>query len=92
MNLARAARLHKVIFGRDFMDGTDLWWLDQHDLLCVVPAKDNMAVTADVRAQASAGEGITVGPRVHTVAMARAKPPRPNGGDRSRGHPRADHR
>src|SRR5262245_140153 len=66
-NLAGASRLHKVIFDRGFLDGVDLWWLDQQGITFVVPAKDNMAVTADARAQAAAGEGITVGRRVHTV-------------------------
>jgi hypothetical protein len=66
-NLAGASRLHQVIFDRGFLDGVDLWWLDQQGITCVVPAKDNMAVTADARAQAAAGEGITVGRRVHTV-------------------------
>ena len=66
-NLAGYARLHKVVFDRGFLDGTDLWWLDQQGLTFVVPAKTNMAVTADARAQAMAGEGITRGRRVHTV-------------------------
>jgi hypothetical protein len=66
-NLASSARLHKVVFDKGFLDGTDLWWLDQQGLTFVVPAKTNMAVTADARAQAMAGEGITVGRRVHTV-------------------------
>jgi hypothetical protein len=66
-NLAGASRLHKVIFDRGFLDGVDLRWLDQQGITFVVPAKDNMAVTADARAQAAAGEGITVGRRVHTV-------------------------
>jgi len=66
-NLAGAARLHKVVFDKGFLDGTDLWWLNEHDLTFVVPAKANMAVTADTRAQAVAEEGITVGRRVHTV-------------------------
>jgi hypothetical protein len=48
------------------LDGTTLWWLDQHAVTFVVPAKANMAVTADARAQAAAGEAITVGRRVHT--------------------------
>jgi DDE family transposase len=65
-NLAGYARLHKVVFDRGFLDGTDLWWLDQQGLTFVVPAKTNMAVTADARAQAMAGEGITRGRRVHT--------------------------
>jgi hypothetical protein len=67
MNLAGYARLHKVVFDRGFLGGTDLWWLDQHAILFVVPAKAHMAVTADARAQAAAGEEITVGRRVHTV-------------------------
>jgi hypothetical protein len=66
-NLAGYARLHKVVFDKGFLDGTDLWWLDQQGLCFVVPAKANMAVTADARAQAAAGEGITRGRRVHTV-------------------------
>jgi Transposase DDE domain len=66
-NLAGTTRLQKVVFDRGFLDGVDLWWLDQHGMTFVVPAKDNMAVTADARAQAAAGEGITVGRRVHTV-------------------------
>jgi hypothetical protein len=66
-NLAGHARLHKVVFDRGFLDGTDLWWLDQQGLSFVVPAKTNMAVTADARAQAAAGEEVTVGRRAHTV-------------------------
>jgi hypothetical protein len=66
-NLAGHARLHKVVFDKGFLDGVDLWWLDQHGLLFVVPAKDNMAVTVDAQAQAAAGEGVTIGRRAHTV-------------------------
>jgi hypothetical protein len=66
-NLAGHARLYKVVFDRGFLDGVDLWWLDQHGILFVVPAKDNMAVTIDAQAQAGAGEGVTIGRRVHTV-------------------------
>jgi hypothetical protein len=66
-NLAGDTRLHQVVFDRGFLDGVDLWWLDQHGITFVVPAKDNMAVTADARAQAAAGEGTTVGRRVHTI-------------------------
>jgi Transposase DDE domain len=67
INLAGDARLHKVVFDKGFLDGTDLWWLDQQGIRLVVPAKANMAVTADARAQAAAGEEITVGRRAHTV-------------------------
>jgi hypothetical protein len=66
-NLASHARLHKVVFDKGLLDGVDLWWLAQREMLLVVPAKDNMAVTVDARAQAAAGEGVTVGRRVHTV-------------------------
>jgi Transposase DDE domain len=66
-NLAGAACLHKVVFDQGFLDGTDLWWLAQQGITCVVPATVKMAVTADAQAQAAAGEGITVGRRVHTV-------------------------
>jgi Transposase DDE domain len=66
-NLAEDVCLQKVVFDQGFLDSTDLWWLDQHGITFVVPAKANMAVTADARAQTGAGEGITVGRRVHTV-------------------------
>jgi hypothetical protein len=72
-NLAGRARLHKVVFDRGFLDGADLWWLDRHGITFVVPAKDNMAVTVDARAQAAAGEGITMGRRVHTVRHGQGK-------------------
>jgi hypothetical protein len=66
-NLAGHARLHKVVFDKGFLDGVDLWWLDQHGIRFVVPAKDNMAVTIDAQAQATVGEGVTIGRRAHTV-------------------------
>jgi hypothetical protein len=72
-NLAGHARLHKVVFDQGFLDGADLWWLAQHGLLFVVPAKDNMAVTVDARARAAAGEGITIGRRAHTVRHGQGK-------------------
>jgi hypothetical protein len=78
-NLAGSARLHKVIFDRGFLDGPDLWWLDQHGLLFVVPAKDNMAATVDAQAQAAAGEGGPSGAGHTRCDMDRAKPPGLNG-------------
>jgi hypothetical protein len=72
-NLAGHARLHKVVFDKGFLDGVDLWWLDQHQIHFVVPAKENMAVTVDAQAQAAAGEGTTVGHRVHTVRHGQGK-------------------
>jgi hypothetical protein len=73
LNLQGYARLHKVIFDRGFLDGTTLWWLDQHALTFVVPAKTDMAVTIDARAQAAAGEDLRVGGRVHTVRHGQGK-------------------
>jgi hypothetical protein len=73
MNLAGYARLHKVVFDKGFLDGTTLWWLDQREITFVVPAKANMAVTADARAQATAGEEMTVGRRGHTVRHGQGK-------------------
>jgi Transposase DDE domain len=72
-NLAGHTRLHKVVFDRGFLDGGDLWWLAQHGLLFVVPAKENMAVTIDAQAQAAAGDGVTVGRRAHTVRHGQGK-------------------
>src|SRR6266850_4181015 len=72
-NLAGYARLVKGVFDKGFLDGTTLWWLDQHGLHFVVPAKTNMAVTADARAQAAAGEDLTVGRRVHIVRHGQGK-------------------
>jgi hypothetical protein len=65
-HLAGSARLHKVVFARGVVDGPALWWLDQHGIRFVVPAKDNMAATVDAHAQAAAGEGVTLGRRAHT--------------------------
>jgi hypothetical protein len=66
-NLAGHARRHTVVCERGFLDGPDVWWLDQRGLLLVGPATETMAVTVDAQAQAAAGEGGTVGRRAHTV-------------------------
>jgi hypothetical protein len=67
MNLAGDARLANVVFDQGFGDGPTPWWRDQQGIHFVVSATTNMAVTADARAQAAAGEARTVGRRVHTV-------------------------
>jgi uncharacterized RmlC-like cupin family protein len=72
-NLAGHVRLHKVVFDRGFWDGVDLWWLEQHGITFVVPAKANMAVTVDAQAQAAAGTEITVGRRAYTVRHGQGK-------------------
>jgi hypothetical protein len=72
-NLASDARLHQVVFDRGFVDRVDRWWLAPREMRCVVPAKDHMAVTVDVQAQAAAGEGLTVGRRLHIVRQGQGK-------------------
>lgn len=72
-HLAGSARRHKVVLDRGVWDGPELWWLDQHGILLVVPAQDNMAATVDAPAQAAAGEGVTVGRRAHTVRPGQGK-------------------
>jgi hypothetical protein len=72
-NLAGHAHLQKIVFDKGFLDGPDLWWLNRQEVLFVVPAKANMAVTADARAQAAAGEEITVGRRAHTMRHGQGK-------------------
>jgi hypothetical protein len=68
MRLAGEAPLAKVIFDKGFLDGLILLWsLDQQGIRFVEPAKANMVVSAGARALAAAGEGVTVGYRVHTV-------------------------
>jgi hypothetical protein len=65
-NLASDARWHTLVCDTGLLDGTDLWWLDQRGITWVVPAKAHMAVTADARAPAAAGEGVPRGRRGHT--------------------------
>jgi hypothetical protein len=72
-HLAGHARLHKVVCDKGFLEGVDRWWLAQRDMLFVVPAKDNLAVTIDAPAQAAAGEGVSVGRRAHTVRHGQGK-------------------
>jgi hypothetical protein len=71
--LASHTRRHKGVFDKGFWDGVDVWWLAPHGIFVVVPAKDHMAVTVDAQAQAAAGEGMTVGRRVHTVRHGQGK-------------------
>src|SRR5262245_5024585 len=72
-NLAGDARPHKVVFDRGLLNGVEWWWLDHHGITFVVPAKDNMAVTVDARAQAAVGEAVTVRRRVHTMRHGHGK-------------------
>jgi hypothetical protein len=65
--LAGDARRHTVVVAQGLLAGVELWWLDQPGLTGVGPAKDPRAVTAEARAPAAAGGGVTVGRRGHTV-------------------------
>jgi hypothetical protein len=53
-----------VIVDSGVLDGTDRSWRDHHGRCGVVPATATMAVIVDVRVQAAAGEGMTLGRRV----------------------------
>jgi hypothetical protein len=66
-HLAGPARLQKVVCARGCLAGTERWWLDQQGLSCVGPANTPLAVTAEARAPAAAGDGSTPGRRRHTV-------------------------
>jgi hypothetical protein len=65
--MAGYPHLHKGVFDRGLLDGTNLGQLHRQDLTFVVPAKANMAVTVDTQGQAAAGPWITMGRDVHTV-------------------------
>jgi hypothetical protein len=67
MHLAGGARLPQVRCAQGFGDGPRRWWLDQPAVTCGVPATAAMAVTAEARAPAAAGEESTVGRRAHTA-------------------------
>jgi hypothetical protein len=66
-HLAGDAHLATVVFATGFGAGTTRWGLDQQGSRLVVPANAKMAVTAEARALAAAGAGVTVGHRVPTV-------------------------
>ena len=66
-HLAGHARRHHVGFDQGCGAGVERWGLAPHGSLCVVPAKDNRAVTPDARAQAAAGAGMPLRRRAHTV-------------------------
>ena len=51
-NLGTHAHSVKVVIDRGYLDGEDLWQLDQRGILFVVVGKSNMAVTQDAQALA----------------------------------------
>jgi hypothetical protein len=52
-NLGTQAHIHKVVIDRGYLDGEDLWQLDQQGILFVIVAKTHMAVTQDAQALAA---------------------------------------
>jgi hypothetical protein len=67
MHLAGDGRRATVVCAQGFVEGSTRWWLAQHDRRVVGPATTTLAVPAEARAQAAAGEDRTVGRRVPTV-------------------------
>jgi hypothetical protein len=65
--LAGVAPRPTVVFAQGLVDGREGWWLAPQGIRGVVPATAHLAVTADARAPAAAGEGRPPGRRVHTV-------------------------
>jgi hypothetical protein len=75
--LAGYARRHKVVVDQGLWAGTALWGRAQPGRCGVVPAQAHMAVTAEARAHAAAGEGLTRGCRVSTVRHGQGRAARP---------------
>jgi hypothetical protein len=72
--VAGSACLDTVVCARGWWAGTDLGGLAPQGLRGVGPAPENLAVTAEARALAAAGEGGTGGPRVHLVRHGPGRP------------------
>ena len=57
-NIKGYATIRKFIFDRGFLDGQDLYKINQMGIVFVVPAKKNMDIYKDARQMALAGNGI----------------------------------
>ncbi|MCK4452633.1 MAG: transposase [Anaerolineae bacterium] len=66
-NLDGYARIVKVVADRIYLDGEDLWELDQLGLIFVVIAKDGMLVKEDARALAAEVSPDKIATRTRTV-------------------------
>lgn len=73
VNLGKYSRLYKVLCDRGFVDGEQLWELNQRKILFVVPGKSDMAVVQDAHALAQAGEDVYVQQRTVRVAHGSGK-------------------
>ena len=45
--IERMHALPLLRFSKEFLNGVTLWWLEQHGIPFVVPAKDNLPVPVD---------------------------------------------
>jgi hypothetical protein len=57
-NLGERARIRKVVIDRGYLDGEDLWQLDQLGITFVIVAKAGMAVREDAHALARDAKGV----------------------------------
>jgi hypothetical protein len=72
-NLGKYATLKKLVCDKGFLDGAELWWLNEQGIIFVVPGKKDMAVVADARALAEAGEAVYLGRRTRSVTHGQGK-------------------
>ncbi len=72
-NLAGYARIVKVVADRIYLDGEDLWELNQMGLIFVVIAKDGMLVKKDALAKAAQVPADQVATRTRTVRHGHGK-------------------
>ena len=86
-NLGAYARITKVVADRGYLDGEDLWALDQRGITFVVVAKDGMHVRADAQALARTERPIE---RRQAPAWPRADRPDRDAGDPAGRDQRAD--
>ncbi len=56
-NLGSVAQIETVVIDRGYLDGADLWQVQQKGLLFVIVGKSNMAVTQDAQALAKGERG-----------------------------------
>jgi hypothetical protein len=57
-NLGERARIRKVVIDRGYLDGEDLWQIDQLGITFVIVAKAGMAVREDAHALAREAQGV----------------------------------
>jgi Transposase DDE domain len=69
-NRGAHARIRKVVIDRGYLDGEDLWQLDQQGIIFVIVAKDKMAIREDAHALARDAEAVE---RVRVIRHGRGK-------------------